>query len=178
MDLREPYAGELVVPRKIRIGHRVHINPFAGDPSAPQVRISSNFVTYGECLATDEAVGLDQLSAARVIAAFLISSFGQIQFELKGVNREGLLALEKGHLDGLLVVDPRALAPDVRDEIVGHLERLPYPVPTDILSAQQPRVSIDRIFANVLAVRAGLDADALLEEVHNAIDEWIVAREP
>jgi DNA (cytosine-5)-methyltransferase 1 len=27
--LREPYAGELIVPRKMRGGHRVHVNPFA-----------------------------------------------------------------------------------------------------------------------------------------------------
>ena len=99
VDLREPYAGELVVPRKIRVGHRVHVNPFAWRRVHTSIRISSNFVTYGECLATDEGTGLDQLKAARVIAAFLISSFGQIQFELKGVNREGLLALEKVHLE-------------------------------------------------------------------------------
>jgi len=52
--LREPYAGELIIPRKMRAGHRVHINPFALDDGSRQVRISSNFITYGGCVAYGE----------------------------------------------------------------------------------------------------------------------------
>jgi len=80
--LREPVAGELIVPRKTRTGHWVHVNPFAFDLAQRQVRISSNFIAYRECLAIDPASELTRETSTRLIAAFLVSSFGHFFFEL------------------------------------------------------------------------------------------------
>ncbi|MGV8127407.1 MAG: hypothetical protein ACP5PV_09390 [Methanothrix sp.] len=55
MGLREPYAGELIIPRKSRAGHRVHVNPYACAESNRQVRLSSNFISLSNCIAVDEA---------------------------------------------------------------------------------------------------------------------------
>jgi hypothetical protein len=176
VDLREPYAGELIVPRKLRAGHRVHVNPFAFDPDARQVRLSTNFVTYGQCRATDDSLG--RAEAARLIAAFLVSSFGQLQFEQEGANREGLLAIEKDGIDRLLVLDPRSISPGRRAQILAELASLPFPVAADVVAADQPRVELDRLFAEELAPRCGISPESLLGQVHDAIDEWIAAREP
>lgn len=178
VDLREPYAGELIIPRKLRAGHRVHVNPFAWTPHEQQIRISTNFVSYGGCLAQDPDAGLDSAAAATMIAAFLVSSFGQLQFEQAGVNREGLLAIEKGGMDTLLVTDPRRIDPQRRAAILQAFAALPFPVPSGVLSANQARVEIDRLFAEELAPMAGLSVDELLLAVHDAVDEWITARQP
>ena len=178
VDLREPYAGELVVPRKMRKSHRVHVNPFAFDSSQRQVRLSSNFLTYGECVAVDPISGLDRETATAVIAAFLVSAFGQLQFEENGVNREGMLSLEQVHIDEVLVPDPRSLDPTRRKNIVQAFAQLPFPVMVDQLTSQQPRAQIDRLFAEELAPRIGVSVDVLLQDVHDSVDDWITARQP
>jgi hypothetical protein len=180
VGLREPYAGELIVPRKLRRGHRVHINPFAFDPPGRQVRLSSNFLSYSGCKAFDAAAGLDRATAVRLIAAFLVSSFGQLQFEMKGYNREGLLSVEEEHLAQVVVPDPRDIPAENRRVILDALSRLPFPVPTDRLSDSQPeRNALDRTFAAVLCARhPDWTEDGLLAEVHRTLNEYLAARRP
>lgn len=180
LALREPYAGELILPRKTRSGHRVYVNPFAFIDGGRQVRISSNFVTYRGVLATDEATNLGRETSVRLIAAFLVSSFGQIQFEAEGVNREGLLSLEQAQISRIKVFDPRWVAPENRAPILEAFRRLPYPVATDRLSPEQPlRNELDHLFSVEIARRIGTaDSISLLTTVHSALDEWIEARRP
>lgn len=178
--LREPYAGELILPRKTRSGHRVYVNPFSFSDGGRQVRISSNFLTYGGVLATDETTGLDRAISVRLIAAFLVSSFGQVQFEAEGVNREGLLSVEQQQISRIKVFDPRWIATENRQLILEIFRRLPYPVATDRFSAEQPlRNELDRLFSIEIAGRIGqADSTQLLNSVHLALDEWIEARRP
>jgi hypothetical protein len=178
--LREPFAGELIIPRKTRSGHRVHVNPYAFDPEGRQVRVSSNFLSYKGCRTVDPSSGLGRAEAVRLIAAFLVSSFGQLQFEMEGVNREGLLSLEKEQLARVRVFDPRWVRPDKRRPILDAFSRLPYPVRTDRLSFSQPeRNALDELFAEEIAAKhPEFDANALLAEVHEALDEWLEARQP
>jgi len=180
LALREPYAGELILPRKTRSGHRVYVNPFPFIDGGRQVRISSNFLTYGGVLATDEGTNLDRRTSVRLIAAFLVSAFGQVQFEAEGVNREGLLSLEQQQISRIKVFDPRWIAPENREPILEAFGRLPYPVATDRLSAEQPlRNELDRLFSIEIAQRIGTaDSTSLLTTVHSALDEWIEARRP
>jgi hypothetical protein len=179
VTLREPYAGELIIPRKMRTGHRVHINPFAFDPSSRQVRISSNFISYSNCLATDVSSNLDRRVATTLIAAFLLSSFGQLQFEREGYNREGVLCVENIHLKRIRVIDPRKILPAVRDEIVTAFGHLPYPISTDRISSGHPeRNELDRLIAIELCRLDSGDPAGLIEEVHDSLDRWVEARQP
>jgi hypothetical protein len=178
VDLREPYAGELVIPRKTRVGHRVHVNPSYARSTERQIRLSSNFLTYGGCVFVDQSEGIDRLEATRLIAAFLVSSFGQLQFELAGANREGLLALEKDQVDEVLIIDPRDLEPGLRRGILDEFARLRFPVMNDVPARDQQRVGLDRLFADALAPRAGMTGVALLDAIHDAVDEWVYARQP
>jgi len=179
VGLREPYAGELIVPRKTRVAHRVYINPFACGGTR-QVRLSSNFVSYVDCTATDPASGLDRLTAARIIAAFLVSSFGQLQFEMEGYNREGLLSVEEHHLVNVRVPDPRTFTVEEREQILRAFDALPYPVPTDRLSSElHERNALDEIFASVFCSRhEEWTTEDLVSEVHQLLDEYVLARSP
>jgi hypothetical protein len=178
--LREPTAGELIIPRKTRSGHRVHTNPFALNSRSRQVRVSSNFISYSGCTAADLQTGLDQEMAVTLIAAFLVSSFGQLQFEMEGYNREGLLALEKTQLSRIRVFDPRWVRPVSRSLVLAAFSELPYPIRTDRLSASQSeRNRLDTIYGYEIAARfPEFDANALTAEVHTALDEWLTARQP
>ncbi len=180
LALREPYAGELILPRKTRTGHRVHVNLFSFIEGGRQARISSNFLTYGGVVATDEDTSLDRSTSVRLIAAFLVSSFGQVQFEAEGVNREGCLSVEQEQISRIRVFDPRWIAPESREPILEAFRQLPYPVATDRLSAEQPlRNELDRLFSVEIARRMGQeDSASLLNAVHSALDEWIEARRP
>lgn len=180
VGLREPYAGELIIPRKTRAGHRVHINPFAFDPSKRQVRISSNFITFKNCIARDHSTRLDRKTAVYLIAAFLVSSFGQLQFEMEGYNREGLLCVEDVQLGRISVFDPRWVRPDKRQAIIDAFQKLPYPVSTTQLSSTQyGRNVLDDLFADEICERnKSLNKEELLNEVHSLLDEWITGRNP
>jgi hypothetical protein len=178
VDLREPYAGELIIPKKVRAAHRVHINPFALDPSERQVRTSSNFVTYAECSAVDPASNLGREEAVELIAAFLVSSFGQLQFEIAGRNREGALSVEKEEIDGICIVDPRHITPSLRTSIRAAFNALPFPIRADVRAANQPRAALDRLWAEVLSPLVGVEESDLLTKFHDAVDEWIDARQP
>lgn len=180
VGLREPYAGELIIPRKMRSAHRVHVNSFACTSRERQVRLSSNFVSFCGCRCTSSSIRLDRLEAVRLIAAFLISSFGQLQFETKGYNREGCLSLELHHLEKVHVIDPRSLTQNERSRVLVAFDKLPYPVMTDRLSGElNERNALDEVWADVLCrQRKGWIKSELLAEVHGAVDEYLMAREP
>jgi hypothetical protein len=176
LALREPFAGELIIPRKIRGGYRVHINPFALDPSGRQVRLSSNFISYGNLVAVDVNAGLDASTALRLVTSFLLSAFGQLQLESKGYNREGLLSVEKMHLDAVRVFDPRWVAACDRQALLDAFDALPYPIPVRPTASQDTRLALDRLWSEQLAQRFDVDAEELLTEVWKALDELILAR--
>lgn len=178
--LREPVAGELIIPRKTRTGHWVHINRAAFDLNERQVRISSNFLTYRDCLAIDAATGLTREISTHLIAAFLVSSFGNLQFEMEGYNREGCLSVEKHHFSRIRIFDPRWIRPENRDRILDTFSRLPYPISTDRYSAEQTeRNRLDELFAEEISTRfPEFQVTELLAEVHASLDEWLMARQP
>jgi len=178
--LREPAAGELILNRKLREGHRVHINPFAFDAAGRQVRISSNFLSLATCTATDDGTGLDRKKSTYLIAAFLMSSFGQLQFEREGQNREGMLSVEEHQVERIHVFDPRWVRPKKRDAIIAAFKALPYPIKAEFSSSELPeRNHLDDLFADEIIFRNNsLDKNSLLTEVHDELDEWITSRQP
>lgn len=178
--LREPCAGELVIPRKVRVGHRIHINRFAYNPNGRQVRLSSNFLSYGNCIATDPHTSLGRVEAVELIAAFLLSSFGQLQFELEAHNREGARSIEQYQVAKIRVFDPRWIRPAKRAAIVAAAASLPYPVPTDIPAYAQPALSgLDSLIAEEICHRSPtLSPTPLLQEVHQMLFDCIESRRP
>ena len=176
VGLREPIAGELIIPRKMRAGLKVHINPFAWQGHGRQVRISSNFVTFSGCTAVDVNTNVE--TASKLIVAFLLSSFGQLQFEMAGYNREGCLSLEAAHFSTLSVVDPRLIRPVERQRILTALGILPFPVPMDQLAEnKRQQKALDEEIATVICrIQEWADPHRLAEEVRVLLDEYILAR--
>ena len=176
--LREPYAGALIIPRKLRTSHHVHINPFAFE-TGRQVRLSSNFISYGACLAVDPILGLDEETATTLIAAWLVSSFGHLQFELEGNNREGMRSIEKSQTDNILVLDPRIISDRARTDIIAAFKRLPYSIRTDLHPSYQSELSqLDELFAAELGRSiVNFDSKAALAEVQDLLHDLHEARQ-
>jgi BpuSI N-terminal domain/N-6 DNA Methylase len=178
VGLREPYAGELIIPRKTRVGYKILVNSHACERSARQVRLSSNFISLSGCTAIDEESELDAETATKLIAAFLLSSFGQVQMEMEGYNREGCLSLEKFHLESIHVVDPRTIKPETRKNIISSLEDLPFPVDISKISSESTeRTKLDLLFAEVICEEhPSWEVEELLAEVYAILDEYVVGR--
>jgi hypothetical protein len=180
IGLREPAAGGLIIPRKMRSGHKVFVNPFPRFPGDRQVKLSSNFLSYSHPSCVDGGAGINDHIANSVIAAFLLSSFGQLQLEMKGANREGLLAIEDHHMQEVVVLDPRQIGVMDRSRILAAFGDLPFPISNARLSAgQAQRNLLDHVFAEAIHhVDPSLDVEASLLEVHGLLDEYLLARQP
>ena len=180
--LREPIAGELIIPRKLRRGHRVHINTFAFQANSRQVRLSSNFLSYSGCTALDSPSGLSRETSTLLIAAFLMSSFGQFQFEMHAHNREGVRSIEQEQLERIRIFDPRWIRPEHRADILGAFAALPFPVQTDVHPLTQvPLTRLDSLFAAEIAARDPVwlgQEEVLLRCVWDGLFEWLEARRP
>jgi len=176
--LREPYAGELIIPRKLRVGHRVHVNSFAFSIDERQVRLSSNFLTYGNCLAVEEGEGLTREISTRLISAWLLSSFGHLQFEKEAVNREGARSIEQYQLEKIKIFDPRNLSVSIRADILSAVADLPYPVRTDLRPELQPElIRLDTLFAQeIVRLDPKLDQQKMLAEVWSCLFDMHQAR--
>ena len=176
--LREPYAGELIIPRKLRVGHRVHVNPFAFRLNGRQVRLSSNFLSYSNCLAVEESEGLTREISTRLISAWLLSSFGHLQFEAEAVNREGARSIEKYQLEKIKILDPRNLSVSGRADILLAVAQLPYPVRTDLRPELQPELMrLDTLFAQeIVRLAPKLDQQKMLAEVWSRLFDMHEAR--
>jgi hypothetical protein len=131
-------------------------------------------------VANNAGDGLDRATATRLVAAFLVSSFGRLQFEIEGYNREGLLSMEKTHLGRIRVFDPRWVRPKSRQAILNAFGALPYPILANRRSSEQTeRNALDALLAAEIADRyPQFNAADLLSEVHAALDEWLEARQP
>lgn len=187
VDLREPYAGELIIPRKTRGGHKVHVNNFSLEDLDRQVRVSSNFLSFSGCNASSHDNGLNSRQAVQLIAAFLLSSFGQLQFEYQGVNREGLLSMEEESFEKVKIFHPEWIRPERRQSIIDAFSNLPYPVSNSLLSiGQSARNHLDDLFADEiiywqiqnLSSDEVFDKSLFINEVHDALDSWLIARQP
>jgi hypothetical protein len=140
-DLLRPCAGEIILLRSFRTGWRAHLNPLAFKPKSKQLRVSSNFYSFRNIsTSTEKDSCVDREEAARVVLAFLLSSFGQIQFEFYGENREGLRKCEKGTcIENVHAPHPASIDKKTRTEISKLINELPCPIDCEAHPHSEPK---------------------------------------
>ena len=140
-DLLRPCAGEIILLRSFRAGWRAHLNPLAFNPKSKQLRISSNFYSFRNIsISTDKDSCVDREEAARVVLAFLLSSFGQIQFEFYGENREGLRKCEKSTcIENIHAPHPASFKKKLRVEMSKLINELPCPIDCEAHPHSEPK---------------------------------------
>jgi hypothetical protein len=77
--------------------------------------LSTNFFALTECNVY-EVHGRDK--SIKFIAAFLLSSFGQLQFEIHGNSQEGSRKIEKRNIEKIQAPNPNSLSPTQIDNVL------------------------------------------------------------
>lgn len=103
-SVNHTYCPKIIIPRADREKHCVYYNPLTHN-----FTLSTNFF-YCDDLQNKNAHSTDE-QQYKFITAFLLSSFGQIQFELIGNNQEGLRKLEGFHIKRFKIPDLTQFTP-------------------------------------------------------------------
>ena len=98
---RSKVTPDLIIPRAEREKHSAYLIE-----GLEKIVISTNFFY---CSGLRKLGDLTRIESLGVITAYLISSFGQVQFELVANNQEGLRKLEKFMIEKIKVIDPSRL---------------------------------------------------------------------
>lgn len=93
---------EIVIPRGDRTKHTVFYYPFVES----EVLLSTNFFSLKGLRNPNDP---NSEKKVMFICAFLISTFGQIQFEIHGNNQEGSRKIEKFIIEKFKVLDPNRI---------------------------------------------------------------------
>ena len=110
---------EIIIPRADRTKHMVYYNPIKDKP----VLISTNFFYLSNPNNNlNQSIEIDK--QVKFIVAFLISSFGQLQFEIRANNQEGMRKIEGFMIEKLMVPDLNQISEEDMDIVVNELENL------------------------------------------------------
>lgn len=92
-------AAQIIIPRADRTKHAVYLNA-----TGKKVIVSTNFFALSNFKNDTHVITEDK--QIKFVCAFLLSSFGQVQFELVANDQEGMRKIEGFMLDKLSVIDP------------------------------------------------------------------------
>lgn len=102
---------DIIVPRGDRKKHTVFYYPENTIPTL----LSTNFFAL---IGYHSDSRFSKEKSIKFISAFLISSFGQIQFEIHGNSQEGSRKIEKRNIEKILVPDPGSLSKYQLDKVL------------------------------------------------------------
>jgi hypothetical protein len=140
-------------------------------PRVPCI-FSTNFFVFDA--PPETGTGIPEVEFSECIAAFLMSSLGQLQCELRGDGREGLLKLERKAMFGVRVLDPRRLTYEQHGELVGAFRALPSRLNgLEPPGSNNPRFGLDKV---VLRILTGQDNDDSVIELERALKEDVKDR--
>lgn len=114
---RSTVIPKIIIPRADREKHSIYLN--LGDK---EIVISTNFFYLDQYINTMSDV--DELIQLKFIVAYLLSSFGQLQFEINGNNQEGLRKLEGFIIDKFKIIDPKNVTTDQINKVVQEFDTL------------------------------------------------------
>jgi methylase of polypeptide subunit release factors len=135
----------IILPRAERAKHSVHFNPF----DSPIV-LSTNFFYLGD--AQNFHPDIEEVKQMKFFVAYLLSSFGQIQYELNANNQEGLRKLEGFQVQRFQVPDISQITENQIDSVVFEFEKLNKNV-TNFCGDEgvyHPRHDLNMAFAEII----------------------------
>ena len=146
-SFRSKVAFDILIPRAERIKHSCYFNPFPND-----VVLSTNFFYFSGLINTNTDPQISVVNQTKFIAAFLNSSFGQIQFEIHSNNQEGMRKLEGFHINEFKIPDLKQLTKSEIDNVVSEFDALNSK--NVIISGDEgivtPRRELDEEIANII----------------------------
>lgn len=114
--------------------------------------LSTNFFYFSGLINTNTDPQISAINQTKFIAAFLNSSFGQIQFEIHSNNQEGMRKLEGFHINEFNIPDLKQLTKSEIDSVVSEFDALNSK--NVIISGDEgivtPRRELDEEIANII----------------------------
>lgn len=147
--LNESYASkvdaQIIIPRADRTKHSVYCNV-----TGEKLVLSTNFFGLSRLRTNTAEINADD--QIKFITAYLLSSFGQIQFELLANDQEGLRKLEGNMIEKLTVIDPTKVSKPGINAVVSAFNDLndAESAFSGLEGATTPRKSLDLAISNVL----------------------------
>lgn len=114
---RSTVVPSIIIPRADREKHSIYLNT-----ENKKIVISTNFFYLDQY--NNQISEINESKQLKFIGAYLLSSFGQLQFEIGGNNQEGLRKLEGFIIDKFRIIDPKNVNPHDIDRVVNEFERL------------------------------------------------------
>mgnify|MGYP002712929448 CR=1 FL=1 len=140
---------KIIIPRADRTKHSVYYNPHNHD-----LTLSTNFF---HCTGIkNQNTSVSDEDQYKFTAAFLMSTFGQIQFELNANNQEGLRKLEGFHIKRFLIPDLAQITAQEITNVVNEFNALNNQntsVSGDEGISQNPRRNLDKAIAALVFAR-------------------------
>lgn len=154
--LKSQMKAEIVIPRGDRVKHSVYYYP----ESEKSALFSTNFFVLNGYKHKSN----NRDKSIKFIAAFLLSSFGQIQFEIHSNSQEGSRKIEKRNIEKFHIPDPNILSEDEIMKTIkayGELDSLDL----DFLGIEEnnPRNKLDFSIAEILFSRNNLEFKSVVD---------------
>lgn len=166
---------KIFLPRADRTKHSVFYNPFRDK----DVLVSTNFFYLDDFINYNTSIPIeDQL---KFVTAWLLSSFGQIQFEMHANNQEGMRKIEGGMIEKLKIPDLQQMTGEEISKVVRRFEELNN---TDkdvsgIEEGHNPRHDLDLAIGEMMFSRDRLgfgDATSLVKFFEDFLTELVMDR--
>lgn len=159
--LNNTFVPKILIPRADRTKHSVYYNPLNHS-----LTLSTNFV-YCNDLQNQNASVSDE-NQYKFITAFLLSCFGQIQFELNANNQEGARKLELFQIKKFKIPDLVHFTPAEIASVVAEFEALNIANPefSGGEGLATPRRNLDLAIARIIFLKDNLGfatADAMVD---------------
>lgn len=145
---KHTYSPKIIIPRTDRTKHRIYFNPLEDT-----FTLSSNF-WYCNKLQNSNSQSTDK-EQYKFVTAFLLSAFGQIQFELNAGNQEGARKIEGFMILNLKIPDLTQLSPDEITSVVSEFDALNLANPefNGEEGISTPRRALDTAIGKILYAR-------------------------
>jgi hypothetical protein len=164
---------DLAVPRNLRAKHAVYCNP-----RVLQSVISTNFFKLKGLKVDDE----DHNEGLKCLCGYLMSSFGQLSFEINSGNQEGTRKLESEDIRSIQAIDVRELDSEQTEKIASAFEEFNdngTKVRGD--ERESPRDELDQTVAEILFEKYenGFDSSKeLKDEFQGSVRNLVQERNP
>lgn len=114
---RSAITPRIIIPRADRTKHAVYLNN-----SGKKIIISTNFAYLDNYINT--RVDINENIQLKFIVAYLLSSIGQLQFEIDSNNQEGLRKIEIFMINKYSILDPDKVKTEQIKKVVKEFEKL------------------------------------------------------
>jgi hypothetical protein len=153
---------DILIPRAERAKHSSYYNP-----SDEKVVLSTNFFYLSNFQNENADNSISEEVQKKFITAYLLSSFGQIQYEINSNNQEGLRKMEGFHIAQFKVPDVRLFSEEEIKSVVNAFDALN--ASNKLFRGDEgintPRKDLDMVIGQIIYNRNHLDFDNMVRLV-------------